>query len=227
MTMKILAPVALAATLFASGAASAATLYTVQVWTGAPGTHSSTIADAADTPAGPADAVFGYDAGINWITLAPQNTTPAGNLAGSFIPSAPISGFSSPSGAYASVADFLNSSLSVAGDRYVSYFKITSNYTAAGPVTGSITHDDGASIYDYLGNAVYSSPNETAQTTGSFVLPAGTHGFTVDYVEANGSPSVLSLAVPEPSTWVMMLLGFFGLGALLRSSRSKGMVLAS
>ncbi len=32
----------------------------------------------------------------------------------------------------------------------------------------------------------------------------------------------LSTAVPEPATWAMMLLGFFGLGAALRSRRAAG-----
>ena len=31
----------------------------------------------------------------------------------------------------------------------------------------------------------------------------------------------LSSAVPEPSTWAMMLLGFFGLGSMVRASRRK------
>ena len=224
--MKIIASAALAAALFAAGGASASTVYTVDVWTGAPnGVTSSAIADAAHTPTGAASAEFTYTGDINWFAPGPQNTDSSGNLVGAFIPSANISGFTSPSGAYATLGDFLNASLSVAGDAYASFFKITGSYSGSS-VGGTIKHDDGASVYDYLGNAVYSSPAETSEITGNFVLPDGDHTFTVDYVEGNGSPSVLTLAVPEPATWAMMLLGFFGLGAMLRSRGKRDMVAA-
>jgi PEP-CTERM motif len=214
---------ALAATMFSAAAANAASVFTVDVWTGAPnGGASSFIADAAHTPTGAPSAEFTYTGDINWFVAGPQNTTPSGNLAGAFIPSADISGFTSPSGAYATLADFLNSSLSVAGDAYASFFRITGSYSSGTSVSGSISHENGASVYDYLGNAVYSSPSETSEITGNFVLPSGSHPFTVDYVEGNGSPSVLNLSmsgVPEPSTWAMMLMGFGGLGAAMRARR--------
>lgn len=214
---------ALAATMFSAAAANAASVFTVDVWTGAPnGVTSSTIADAAHTPTGAANAEFTYTGAINWFVGGPQNTSPTGNLAGTFIPSANISGFTSPNGSYAALADFLNSSLSIAGDRYASYFRIVGSYSSATSVSGSIGHDDGASVYDDLGNAVYSSPAETSLITGNFVLPAGSHTFTVDYVEGNGSPSVLNLtiAVPEPATWAMMIAGFGMAGAMLRRRRT-------
>ena len=227
--MKIIASAALAAALFAAGGASASTVYTVDVWTGAPnGVTSSAIADAAHTPTGAASAEFTYTGDINWFAPGPQNTDSSGNLVGAFIPSANISGFTSPSGAYATLGDFLNASLSVAGDAYASFFKITGSYSGSS-VGGTIKHDDGASVYDYLGNAVYSHPGETSQITGNFTLPGGDHPFTVDYVEGNGSPSVLNLAVtavPEPATWAMMVLGFFGLGAMLRSRGKRDMIAA-
>ena len=34
-------------------------------------------------------------------------------------------------------------------------------------------------------------------------------------------PSVSSTAVPEPSTWAMLLIGFAGLGFAFRQSRRK------
>ena len=227
--MKIIASAALAAALFAAGGASAATVYNVDVWIGAPnGVTSSVVADAAHTPTGAVSADFTYTGDINWFSPGPQNTDNTGNKVGTFIPSANISGFTSPSGAYATLADFLNASLSVAGDAYASFFKITGSYSGTA-VSGTIAHDDGATVYDYLGNAVYSSPAETSEITGNFVLPAGDPPFPVDYVEGTGSPSVLTLAVtavPEPATWAMMVLGFFGLGAMLRSRGKRDMIAA-
>jgi hypothetical protein len=222
MNFKVLG-VALAVTMCSAAAANAAATFTVDVWTGAPnGVTSSTIADVAHTPTGAANAEFTYTGDINWFVGGPQNTTPAGNLAGTFIPSGNISGFSSPNGSYATLADFLNSSLSIAGDAYASFFRIVGSYSSATSVSGTISHDDGASVYDYLGNAVYSSPAETSDITGNFVLPAGTHPFMVDYVEGNGSPSVLNLtiAVPEPASWALMIAGFGMAGAMLRRRRT-------
>ena len=41
------------------------------------------------------------------------------------------------------------------------------------------------------------------------------------YYSFNDAVSVAIAAVPEPATWAMMLLGFFGLGAALRMSRRR------
>jgi hypothetical protein len=210
--------------------ASAATVYTVDVWTGAPnGVISSTTADAAGKPTGPAAAQFTFTGPINWYVGGPQNTGPSGNLFGTFIPSADISSFSSPSGAFGTEAAFLAASMSNAGDSYASYFQIVGSYSGS-TVTGTISHDDGASVYDYLGNAVYFSPAETSDIVGAFTLPGGAHSFTVDYVEGNGSPSVLDLSVssvPEPATWAVMLVGFFGMGTMMRRSRAKRSFIAA
>jgi hypothetical protein len=37
---------------------------------------------------------------------------------------------------------------------------------------------------------------------------------------------VIGFAVPEPATWAMMLIGFFGLGAALRRRRAAGALAA-
>jgi hypothetical protein len=226
--------IAAASLLGAAGAAlavpvaSAATVYTVDVWTGAPnGVTSSTTADAAGKPTGPAAAQFTFTGPINWYVGGPQNSGPSGNLFSTFFntytSTSDISNFSSPSGAFSSETAFLGASMSDAGDSYASYFQIVGSYSDS-TVTGTISHDDGASVYDYLGNAVYSSPAETSDITGAFTLPGGTHSFTVDYVEGNGAPSVLDLsisAVPEPATWAVMLVGFFGMGTMMRRARAK------
>jgi hypothetical protein len=59
---------------------------------------------------------------------------------------------------------------------------------------------------------------------------AGPVNFDLYYVEGNGSPAVLSLnlpnarltdPIPEPSTWAMMILGFFGIGFMAYRRKSK------
>jgi hypothetical protein len=63
-------------------------------------------------------------------------------------------------------------------------------------------------------------------------LTAGSHSIEVFYADrqnveahlslnlaANSTGVVITPGVPEPATWAMMLLGFGGLGAMLRSRR--------
>jgi len=208
---------AAAAAIIACAAASPAdaAVYTVYVWTGAPdGVHSSTVADAADQPSGGYSAAFQYSGPINWVNNQPQNHDSSGNLAKDFLDIAAISSFSSP--VYADAAAFGNSSLSIAGDAYATYFEIF-GFNAA-PTIASITHDDGASVYalsPYV--ALYSSPTETSAVTGNFLLPTGF--FAITYVEGNGAPSDLiftTTAVPELSSWAMMIIGFGGVALQMR-----------
>src|SRR6266702_3977449 len=212
-----LAP-AVAAAIIAGVASSSANaaVYIVEVWTGAPdGVHSSTIADALDIPSGSPSAEFQYNGAINWVNNQPQNHDTSGNLAKDFLNIAAITNFSSPSGAYADATAFGNSSLSIAGDAYASFFE-TSGFNAT-PTAATIMHDDGASVYVGLGLPVYSSPTETSDITGNFVLRASL--FAITYVEGNGAPSDLiftTTGVPELSTWAMMIIGFGGVAVQMR-----------
>jgi hypothetical protein len=231
--LALVASGAVAAMLLCAGAANAAAVFDVTVWIGTPnGVTSTETADAADQPTGPASATFTFtstaaNGGISWDNPNGQSDP---NLVSSFIQNGTISGWSSPDGQYATEADFLDASLSSDGNTLASYFNIVGSYSGAG-VSGTISHDDGASVYDYNGNAVYSSPGETTDIVGAFTLPDGSHNYTVDYVEANGAPSVLEFAatpgVPEPATWATMLVGLFGLGAVLRSRRQSVTTLAA
>ena len=100
-----------------------------------------------------------------------------------------------------------DNSIVAAGNSWYSYIQVVGT-TGGGEAT--ITHDDGASVYQGL-NTLYTWPTQTSAVTASFAIGAG--AFTIDYIEANGSPSDLVFSVvPEPSTWAMMLLGFAGLG---------------
>jgi hypothetical protein len=194
-------------------------VFDVTVWNGAPNSvDSNNVANAV--PSGTADAHFTYTGPLNWVDNSPQNTTPAGNLASNFLTLANISGYSSPNSSIATVADFGNTSLSIAGDGYVTFFKITGTYYGPG---GTITHDDGATLW-INGSLRLSSPAETQAITQGFTNPLGEAPATFElwYVSANGAPSVLQVtAVPEPATWAMMILGFFGVGFVAYRNRQN------
>ncbi len=216
-------------------AAKAAPSYGVQVWIGAPdGVHSSTLADQAHQPTGMADASFTYNGPINWTDFAGANRGgdpyPANNPPDHFLNPALISGFGSPSGAFASQAAFDVASLSAENDPYAAFFRITGSFSApARGYAGSVSHDDGASLY-VDGAAVFTSAPETADATQTFTLPGGKHGFVLDYVEGNGAPSVLQIsfptttiaaavtAVPEPTAITLLGAGLIGLAAIRRKA---------
>jgi hypothetical protein len=90
-------------------------------------------------------------------------------------------------------------------------------------ITGTISHDDGASLYDANLNAVFSSPSPTVDIDGSYALDAG--AFELVYVEANGLPSVLDVdvatetPVPEPASWAVFGVGLLGLTVVARGRK--------
>lgn len=81
-------------------------------------------------------------------------------------------------------------------------------------------HDDGLTL-DIAGLTVVSAPGPTSAvtTTGTYTGASGNQPFQLVYGECCGGPATLNVdlpfvspAVPEPSTWAMMGLGFAGLG---------------
>jgi hypothetical protein len=205
------------------------------------GSNSSDVADFGNTPGSThKDATFQYNTGsslaLTFNNPAPQNQTQAGDLFGTFFGTGSgtvVAGsFASPDGAYANLAAFLAANMSVAGNSNVTFFAITgSSNFGTGTNNVSLTHDDGASFYltssvgaAPVNPAVYFSPNETTAITGVFTVN-GQQNFLLDYVAGNGSPSVLELqvaAVPEASTWAMMILGFMGVGFLAYRRKQNG-----
>ncbi|MFI4966277.1 MAG: PEPxxWA-CTERM sorting domain-containing protein [Caulobacterales bacterium] len=96
--------------------------------------------------------------------------------------------------------------------------------------------------FDLAGNLRGAPAQTTTVSLGSFstmLTPANTDGFMThtfsftttggNLVFTEGGPSNqqgnlldnVSLATPEPATWAMMLMGFGGIGGLLRSRRRK------
>jgi PEP-CTERM motif len=224
----------IAVVLALSAAAAKADVYQVEFWSyNGGGTFTSgTNADSSNpvihtTPS----ASFTYTGTLDWQVTGSQGSP---NLAGTFVA---FSGGSIThyTGTIAE-ATFLStnpatgvslSSIGDSGTGSTSFFQIMGSGTFRG---GAITHDDGASVYlDGNPIAVVSQPVETSAELGTFVTTPGPHTFTIDYVEGNGAPSQLTFmttAVPEPSTWAMMILGFCGIGAMTFRRRKSAALAA-
>jgi hypothetical protein len=213
-SISALAAVVALATGFAAVPARAA-VFDVTVWTAK---LASTLADLADMPGTTPTAHFTYTGSLDWSNYAPQNSgVGTGNFVKDFLKIADISGFTS--GTHADPVAFGASSLSTNGDLYSSFFLITGSYATASAFTTPLLHDDGVSLYlDGSAVPIFSSPVETAVKLDSVLLPGGAHTYAITYVEGNGSPSVLAFttAVPEISTWIMMILGFGGVALQMR-----------
>jgi hypothetical protein len=104
------------------------------------------------------------------------------------------------------------------------YFEFSgSGYLDIGAPPGSMQImevDNVASSGAYVSTEGFSLP----QSSSSFFYLSGTH--YVDIILENGGDPMISVAflasaVPEPSTWAMMILGFCGLGFMAYRRKSK------
>jgi hypothetical protein len=128
-------------------------------------------------------------------------------------------------------SDFINQNLSVAQDFTTAFFKISGFVSGLINAGSAINHDDGTTLIIGSDTQV-NSPQETSVITSQFLsTPASYSGalFDLYYVEGNGNPAVLQVNlnspnlatdVPEPSTWAMMILGFFGVGFMAYRRKS-------
>jgi hypothetical protein len=91
-----------------------------------------------------------------------------------------------------------------------------------------LTHDDGVSLFNITTNSANLIPgNEgptSATTTAVPTLNAG-EIYQLWYVASNGAPSILKMdsataAVPEPDTWMLLIVGFGAVGMVSRRSRN-------
>jgi hypothetical protein len=134
-----------------------------------------------------------------------------------------------------------------AGSFPVTIENLTNGFSGTGPGEGAYSAPPFASGWDYritCGAACgagwgggFAGPLQFDIThVGGITLAAITYGatyngvpifFTTDLVERDGDTGnvgAILTAVPEPSTWVMMILGFFGIGFVAYRRKSEGSV---
>ena len=170
---------------------------------------------------------FGYT-GLNDINWSNFDSQTGPNLASQFVNSADITSF--VGGASAETA-FLISTLSVQGDAKTAFFNINGLLSGQILSGSSVSHDDGATFIVGGDPLVTNAPetNDAIDTFGTGKTYSSA-AFNLYYVEGNGAPAILDVNiqspnlttdVPEPSTWAMMILGFFGVGVMAYRRKSK------
>jgi hypothetical protein len=167
-------------------------------------------------------ASFSYSGPLTFNDTAPQNGDSTGDKNGDFFNPGYISSYTSLGGTLASpananfngVANFLASSGSASGYQYGSYMTIDLGVLASGTIL-TITHDDGASVYQ--GASVIGTMTEgpTTAVTETVTL-SSTGDTTLYYARENGTPSVLDVSVPEPAGMTVIGAGLLALGLARR-----------
>ncbi|MCR0982537.1 PEP-CTERM sorting domain-containing protein [Roseomonas populi] len=211
--------------LLGAGSAHAAS-YAISVITGLTNGNGFDTTNTAPAFSGStASASFTYTGNLNFSNTAAQNgpSNPPGDLNSTFGFTAGnvtnYSGTGTVTYQGTQVADFRNenrflkSSGSVANFGYGSYYTIALGNLVAG-TSMTITHDDGISLYrDGVRVGGVSGPTNVVTDTFSN-LAAG--NYTLYYSRQNGSPSVLQVAVPEPTSLALFGAGLLGLGYIRR-----------
>jgi hypothetical protein len=172
-----------------------------------------------------------------------NDPTGAGNATIANIPVTPanitfsvVSPFTFASGGAYTIGEFLTSAgasvITGAGELgntlFNTFFAFTGNVTVTNGQVFTVTHDDGLQLL-IGGVLTIDAPGPHSPITESFTYtgPSGNLPFILTYGECCGPPAELQIslplssAVPEPSTWAMMLIGFAGLGFAFRQSRRK------
>ena len=199
-------------------------------------------ASTALLAAGAANANINVSLWIDQEAVAHDATI--ANVTGLGAPSAttslPFLNFSTGNSDGTSIDAFLGSSIGGAVGAHAldnTVFLFTgSSFLNAGDNSFVVPHDDGLELnFDGIG-IVLSQPGPTGEVDTPFnvIAPAdGMYNFEMAYGECCGGPAVIRFDIngapvtgggaPEPATWGLMLMGFGGLGAMLRRRRSAAL----
>jgi hypothetical protein len=197
MRRILFSTIAATSLLMAATTADANTI-TGSIYENAPGAGDAT---PANVPAGPADVTFSVSTPINFDSGALYNI-------GEFL----ASGGATVLTGFDQLANTLDNTL----------FNFTGSVSVTDGQTFTVGHDDGITLV-IGGVHVLDLPggHSPGDDTATYHGPTGTFDFQLVYGEAFGAPAQLHIdlplmtaAVPEPSTWAMMILGFCGLGFL-------------
>jgi hypothetical protein len=166
-----------------------------------------------------ASATFTYTGSINFANTNPQNSGPSGDLNSTFgytagnvsnyHGSGTVSVNSTQVADFSSLTSFLNSSGSASNSQYATWISFDLGTLSAGTVL-TVTHDDGASVYQNGLSLGQTISGETTQVTDTVRL-GGSADTMLYYSRQNGSPSILQVSVPEPSSIVLLLAGLVGI----------------
>ncbi len=180
-------------------------------------------------------SVLGYIAGNgNNSNDSLFNNSPAPSYT-----SAPGSAYVYSNGAYPSGLTFISSASGGGAGLDTTVYGVTFNLAANSIISGIWVADNGGVIYD---NGIYTNvgletssngPSGNYQLTHSFSF-LGTAGdnLLTFYITDGGAPSAFAFdvtsvaAVPEASTWAMMILGFCGMGFMAYRRKSGTLRLA-
>jgi hypothetical protein len=171
-------------------------------------------------------ATFNYSGPLTFSNTTPQNSDSTGDLNSAFFDQSFISGYmgsgtlSGPANAnFSTLMTFLASSGSASGYQYGSYITIDLGILASGTVL-TITHDDGASVYQG-GNMIGTTTDGPTTAITETVILSSTADTMLYYGRENGTPSVLDVSVPEPTGMAVIGAGLLALGLVRRLQTTR------